>query len=133
MSGNKPENGTIGWHDLTVPDAAGVRDFYEKVVGWRHEAVSMGEYEDFSMLTQDSGTCVGGICHARGTNAGLPAQWLMYINVEDLDASLAACATGGGSVIAGPKAIPGYGRYAVIQDPAGAVCALFEPETGGDA
>ena len=63
----------------------------------------------------------------------MPPQWMMYINVENLAESLSACTAGGGLIAAGPKAIPGYGRYAVIQDPAGAVCALFEPETGGDA
>lgn len=130
MDGKKPEAGTIGWRDLTVPDAEGVRDFYEQVVGWCHEPVDMGEYSDFSMLTPSTGDCVAGICHARGGNAGLPAQWLIYIFVDDLDASLAACTEKGGGVLSGPTGMGGQGRYAVIQDPAGAVCALFEAQQG---
>lgn len=31
------KTGTIGWIDMTVADAAGVRDFYETVTGWRHQ------------------------------------------------------------------------------------------------
>ena len=31
--------GKIGWIDMTVDDAEGVRDFYTAVVGWGHEAV----------------------------------------------------------------------------------------------
>ena len=34
----------------------------------------------------------------------------------------------GGKLIVEPKTMPGYGRYCVIQDPAGAACALFKPE-----
>ncbi len=132
MTGKRPEAGTIGWRDLTVPDATAIRTFYEHVVGWKHEPVPMGEYDDFSMLTPDTGSCVAGICHARGGNAELPPQWLIYIHVDNLDGSLRACVDGGGQVLSGPRVMPGYGRYAVIQDPAGAACALFEPETGGE-
>jgi predicted enzyme related to lactoylglutathione lyase len=62
--------GTIGWIDMTVDDAETVRDFYKAVVGWGHENVSMGDYADFSMTTP-CGEAVSGICHARGSNAGL--------------------------------------------------------------
>jgi predicted enzyme related to lactoylglutathione lyase len=58
-----PKTGTIGWVDLTVPDAVAARDFYSAVAGWAPSPVPMG----------------------------------------------------------------GYGRYCVIQDPAGAVAALFAP------
>lgn len=29
--------GKIGWIDMTVDDASGLRDFYQKVVGWKVE------------------------------------------------------------------------------------------------
>ncbi|HYW52268.1 MAG TPA: VOC family protein, partial [Gemmatimonadaceae bacterium] len=120
-----PALGTIGWVDLTVPDAVAVRDFYAQVTGWSPTALSMGEYEDFVMSTPD-GTGVGGICHARGRNAGIPPVWLVYITVADLDASLAACRAGGGTVLAEPRGAGGAARFAVIQDPAGATVALFD-------
>lgn len=121
----RPIAGTIGWHDLTVPEAQEVRDFYAAVVGWEPRAVDMGGYSDFNMAAAD-GVPAAGVCHRRGTNADMPAQWLMYVHVADLDASLAACLARGGGVVAGPKEISGQGRYAVIRDPAGAVAALFE-------
>ena len=86
----------------------------------------MGAYADYTMTTPESDTPTAGVCHARGGNAGLPAQWLIYITVADIDASVDACTAGGGKVIAGPKEMGGMGRCAVIEDPAGAVCALFE-------
>lgn len=119
--------GTIGWHDLTVDDAEGVRAFYEAVAGWKPGPVDMGGYQDWCMTPPGADAPVGGICHKRGGNAGLPSQWLMYINVDDLDASMEKCAANGGEVIAGPKQAGGMGRYCVIRDPAGAVAGLFEP------
>ena len=119
--------GTIGWHDLTVADAEGVRDFYQRVVGWEPSPVDMGEYSDFNMLDGD-GVPAAGVCHARGSNADLPAQWLMYIVVADVDASAAGCVEGGGEVVSGPRGV-GEGRMCVIRDPAGAVCALYQPGT----
>jgi len=47
------------------------------------------------------------------------------IVVEDVDAAAARCAARGGRVLVGPKPMGG-GRYCVIQDPAGAVCALAQ-------
>lgn len=117
--------GTIAWRDLTVADAESVRDFYKSVVGWDSEPVSMGEYNDFNMIPPGNGEAIAGICHARGGNSELPAQWLLYILVEDLDASIQACTSLGGEIVSGPREM-GADRYCVIRDPAGAVCALYQ-------
>ena len=85
---NAPKVGSIVWTDLTVSNAEQIRDFYTAVVGWQPEPVDMGAHSDFTMKAVD-GQGVTGICHARGTNAELPRQWLMYIIVEDLDQSAA--------------------------------------------
>lgn len=123
------EPGTIAWHDLTVENADEVREFYRRVVGWRPEPVELDGYQDFNMRLPRGRDAVAGVCHARGSNADLPAQWLMYVIVPSLDASLEACREEGGEVVAGPRGLGGS-RYAVIRDPAGAVCALYEPSRG---
>jgi uncharacterized protein len=120
----KPKPGTIGWVDLTVPNADEVRDFYASVTGWKPQALSMGDYNDYVMNTPE-GAGAAGVCHARGSNAGLPPQWLIYITVEDVDESIRQCEQRGGKVIAGPRDLGGYGRFCVIQDPAGAVAGLI--------
>jgi uncharacterized protein len=119
-----PRPGTITWQDLTVPDAEALRDFYASVVGWKAQPVRTGDYADFNMTAD--GQSVAGVCHARGLNADLPAQWLIYITVEDLEHSIEECQRLGGSVIAPPRGLSG-GRFCVIRDPAGAVCALYQP------
>ncbi|MEX1187806.1 MAG: VOC family protein [Bacteroidia bacterium] len=112
--------GSIGWHDLTVKDAEGVKSFYEAVVGWKSQPVNMGNYNDYVMM-QDGENAAGGVCHARGGNADLPPQWLMYVNVENLDASLEACIKAGGKLIGEKRKMGNDGRhYCLIQDPAGA-------------
>ena len=118
--------GTVGWRDITVENADSLRAFYEQVVGWQTTPTDMGDYDDFTMCAAD-GTPVAGICHAKGDNADLPPQWLVYINVADLDASIASCEELGGKAITAVRTLGGHGRICVIQDPAGAVAALFEP------
>lgn len=130
MSESSKAIGAISWTDLTVPNAEQLRDFYAAVVGWTHASVEMGGYEDFCMNKPDDGETVAGICHARGTNAELPAQWLIYVNVNDLDKSVAACQANGGSILQAPRDI-GAGKMAVISDPAGACMALFQHVNAG--
>ncbi len=121
------ETGTITWTDLTVDNAEEMGTFYRQVVGWKTEPVEMKGYRDFAMATPRSGRAIAGVCHARGANAGLTPQWLIYITVDDVDASAARCVELGGTLIAEPRSMGSDGRYCVIQDPAGAVAALFAP------
>jgi len=129
--------GEIVWRDLTVDDASGVRDFYADVVGWQTMGMDMpapedgpgaGEpYQDYVMQSVDPDgetDAVGGVCHARGGNRGIPPQWLLYVRVADLDASVAAATARGGEVLHGPRTM-GNGRMAVVRDPAGAVLGLW--------
>ena len=125
---NFPDAGKVAWVDLTVGNADKVKDFYGEVVGWKSEAVEMGDYSDYSMIPPEAKEAVAGVCHARGTNAGMPPVWMIYILVADLDHSIERCVALGGSVKIQPKQMGGSGRYCVIEDPAGAVAALFEPK-----
>ena len=124
---NQPDQrpGRIGWQDLTVDNAEVVHDFYSEVVGWQTVPLDMGGYDDYVMLSPDGEAGVAGVCHARRINANIPPQWLVYINVEDLDASVKSVLELGGEVVDGPREM-GEGRFAVIRDPAGAVCGLIQ-------
>lgn len=122
---NKPAIGSISWFDLTVEDAQQLRDFYQSVVGWTSSSVEMDGYDDFCMVAAESENPVAGVCHARGSNADLPPQWLIYITVADLSTSVERCVELGGTVVAPPRSLGG-GSFAVIQDPAGAVAALYQ-------
>jgi len=124
--GDSSEIGKIGWIDTTVDDASGLRDFYSAVVGWDTEEVSMGDYGDYVMKLPASGDGVSGICHARGSNADLPAGWLIYIVVADVEKSAATCTANGGKMVIEPRGLAG-GQFCVIEDPSGAVAGLYQP------
>jgi hypothetical protein len=55
---DKTEIGKIGWIDISIDDATGLRDFYASVVGWQPEGLSMGDYDDFIMKTSNGGSAV---------------------------------------------------------------------------
>ena len=113
--------GAVAWVDLTVEDAERVRDFYKEVVGWEPSPVAMGGYDDFNMNFPGTSQPVAGVCHARGGNADLPPQWLIYVVVTDLAASAAAVERLGGRVLVRREA------YCLIRDPAGAVMMIYQP------
>lgn len=128
--------GEVVWRDLTVDDASGLRDFYADVVGWKvHEmpmpAPAEGEepYADYVMLANEAGSDetdgVAGVCHARGSNSGIPPVWLMYVRVANLGASMRAAEARGGKIVYGPRQV-GNGLLAVVQDPAGAQLGLWD-------
>lgn len=117
--------GKIIWQDLTVDNAEEVKNFYCEVVGWEFDNHSQGEYNDFNMKNSDTQEVVAGICHKRGPLVNLPAQWLNYVTVENLETSLEKCTSLGGQIVDGPKAM-GKAQFAVIQDPAGAYMVLYQ-------
>lgn len=120
--------GCIAWLDLTVPDAATVRDFYRHVVGWTVQDLAMqdgdGGYTDFIML-DGNGNPAAGVCHARGTNVDLPPVWMIYLPVGDLAESIRLVEQDGGTVIKAQRGANGEYVYAAIRDPVGATLALM--------
>ena len=127
-----PRTGLIKWTDLTVEDAPAVRDFYAAVVGWDSIGLQVEDHEDFVMTHPETGDTVAAICEQAGSIQGLPQQWLIYVTIDDLDDSIAACERHGGKVVFGPRDSETMGRWCVVEDPAGAVMALTELTPGED-
>ena len=100
--------------------------FYSSVIGWKTMDVSMGEYNDYCMMSPDDDVVRAGVCHQRGVNKDIPSAWIMYVNVADLDASMEAVKNGGGEIVNGPRKMGEKARYCIIKDPAGAYLGLFD-------
>jgi len=125
----KKKAGTILWHDLTVPNADVVSDFYQQVVGWEKSGLSMGDYEDYVMQAKDANPDAPetvGVCHAKGPNAYIPPYWLCHVAVDNLDQSLERTQALGGKVLGDKRQMENHGWYCLIQDPAGAYLMLWE-------
>ncbi|MBA5630201.1 VOC family protein [Moheibacter lacus] len=127
MENQKPALGTIAWHDYTSNHADEMKEFYENVFNWTSDGIPMKdgeeEYEDFVMKTAE-GNVVGGICNHRGKNTGIPAQWMVYITVENPQETAEKAVQLGGKIIKEYHDKEGNLMYAMIEDPIGTVFGI---------
>jgi predicted enzyme related to lactoylglutathione lyase len=59
--------------------------------------------------------------------AHVPPHWMLYVKVDNADASAGKAAKLGAKQIVPPSDIPNVGRFAVLQDPTGAAISIFQP------
>ena len=112
--------GAFSWTELLTPDPKAAAAFYGKLLGWKFDAMQMAEGGEYTVVkVGDSG--VGGIMAPPPGAQGMPPMWGCYVTVADTDATVAQCKSLGGKVITGPMDIPKVGRFAVLQDPQGAI------------
>jgi predicted enzyme related to lactoylglutathione lyase len=121
--------GRFVWYDLMTPDVDASKAFYTKVIGWGTSAFEIEGRPPYTMWTAGA-TAIGGIVPFQPHMQGMPAHWLSYVSVADVDASAARVAKLGGKVHQPPTDIPTVGRFAVIEDPQGGVIAIFRPMEG---
>jgi predicted enzyme related to lactoylglutathione lyase len=115
------DSGALSWNELASPDLDGSSDFYRELFGWTVTPIE-GMEPPYRMIKNADGWNNGGIRPLMPP--GTPPHWLVYFGVQDIDAGLARVSELGGSQIVGPIDI-GAGRIGVVQDPQGAVFALF--------
>jgi uncharacterized protein len=116
--------GTFSWTDLATTDPDAAKRFYTSLFGWDYEDQPMpGDAGAYTMLRRD-GKDVAALFQAR---EGMPTAWSSYVTVESADATAAKAAEVGGTLLAEPFDVMDAGRMALIQDPSGAVVAVWEP------
>jgi uncharacterized protein len=121
------EPGALVWNELNTRDTAAAREFYSAVFGWSYEDMKMDDGGTYTglKLGEDS---VGGMLDMTGRVPDeVPAHWLVYFDVEDVDATVDKLRELGGSVSFGPVDIVA-GRMAVATDPFGAAFAVIKPK-----
>src|SRR3954469_1609249 len=116
--------GTFSWVDLATSDAEGAKAFYGGLLGWQFEDMPIPDSPPYSMATI-GGRTVAALYLKRDEQA--PPAWLSYVTVEDADAAAARAAELGGTGISEPCDVPEAGRMAVLQAPAQAVFAIWQP------
>jgi len=113
-------HGALSWNELATPDPEASGAFYSRLLGWSVEPFEGMEMPYLLIKTRD-GRSNGGIRLAASTE---PCYWLTYFGTDDLDATLAQAREHGGTALMGPMDI-GVGKLAAVQDPQGAVFALY--------
>jgi uncharacterized protein len=121
------EPGAWAMSTLSASDPERAAAFYRELFGWEAEAMAGGPV---SLLRLPG--FVGGepqqpvprdvVAVMMPSDDGR-ARWDVGFWVADADASVATATSLGGSVLAGPRDIPGF-RHAVIADPEGAVLSV---------
>ncbi|MEW5987492.1 MAG: VOC family protein, partial [Chloroflexota bacterium] len=116
---NQPN--TLVWNELQTRDVDGARSFYGPVFGWTYRAGDGG----YVMVEQDGRIQAGMMPIDESWGANVPANWMVYFHVEDVDGMVAKAQGLGGGVIVPPMAAGEMGRFAVLRDPQGGVFTVM--------
>src|SRR5262245_13491158 len=119
------DRGRFVWHELMTTDTAAAAAFYTKVIGWKTER--WPQDPTYTMWVAKSGP-VGGLMTLpeEAKAMGAPPHWLPYVSTPDVDATVRQANQLGAKTLFGPSDIPNVGRFAVLQDPQGAVFATYK-------
>ena len=114
---------TVCWHELASRDAVAAGDFYCELFGWRREAMEhdAGPYTVFMSGDRRA----AGMLQMNEEWGELPSHWMMYLAVDDCDASASRATELGGKVCVPPTDIPPVGRFSVLDDPQGATFSII--------
>lgn len=125
------EHGTFSWIELSTPDPAGAKSFYNGLFGWEFSDSPIPGTDDVYTMARLDGSDVAGMMRQMDDQraAGVPPAWLSYLTVNVADDTATRAAELGGSVLAGPFDVMDSGRMAVLADPTGAAFAVWQPGT----
>ncbi|HEY7761098.1 MAG TPA: VOC family protein [Burkholderiales bacterium] len=110
--------------ELNTTDVGKAKSFYGKLFGWKMEDMPMpgGSY---TIINVGEGTGGGLLKHPM---PGAPSMWLAYVLVDDIAAHTQKAKSLGGVVKKDVTEVPGVGWFSIIEDPTGAVLALWKPK-----
>ncbi len=112
-------HGNVSWCEVTGKDGGALQSFYGELFGWAFQpAPKMPEY---GMVLRGDPTEGPGIGVSPAPEG--PGWVTFYVQVDDLEATMAAAEARGGAVVMPPMAIE-TGRVALIRDPEGHVVGL---------
>jgi predicted enzyme related to lactoylglutathione lyase len=110
--------GALAWNELDVVVGTDPTPFYASVLGREAKLSPATGRSDYDVLTV-GGDTVAGVHYLEDTwTEPMPAKWLTYFAVADVDGAVARLAELGGTVARG-AATNAYGRTAIVRDRTG--------------
>ena len=115
------------WYELMTTDPEGAKGFYERVVGWNigppHDEIG------YRMIGRSDGGNAGGVLPLNDDmiRHGAKPLWLAYINVTDVDGTVAQVEAKGGKALMPGRDIDQVGRIAMVADPQGNPFYIMKP------
>jgi hypothetical protein len=122
--------GTFCWVDLGAHDPQAAKRFYTELFGWTvtDNQFGPGEGDVYTTYKLDGRSVAASYpMDPEQKAAGMPSAWLSYVAVEDADASAARAKELGATLMVEPFDVMEHGRMAMVQDPGGALFALWQP------
>jgi predicted enzyme related to lactoylglutathione lyase len=117
--------GRFCWVELGTTDQEAAKAFYAGLFGWDPHDQPIGPGEAYTMLRK-AGRDAAAAHTLRPEQKDVPPSWQLYVAVAGADAAAARARELGGTVLAPPFDVFDSGRAAVLQDPAGAVFAVWQ-------
>jgi len=128
MSDKKPGFGEFCWNELMTPDAKIAKEFYTSLFGWKTQEHDMGN-GTYTMYMKDDDFVGGGMMQIPADQKGqIPPHWMSYISVENVAATVAKAQALGGTIKVPVTPVVGFGSFALIVDPTGAIVGLWQSE-----
>jgi uncharacterized protein len=123
--------GWFVWEELKTTDKTSAASFYAKVAGLKTEAAPGGG--SYTLFVAKAGR-IGGLLAlgADAKAAGASPHWLSYIGVVNVDETARQADLLGGKIVTPAATMGDGGRFAVLQDPQGAVFAVYSPPRPSD-
>jgi predicted enzyme related to lactoylglutathione lyase len=126
--------GAWAWSEVDTRDADGAARFYREAFGWTFQPIEQDGTMVYGSWSLD-GRLIGGLL-PMGPQfpAEIPANWMVYFGVDDVDQTRATVEGLGGRALADPIDVP-QGRFVALMDPLGAAFAVlqgnYDPPPGG--
>ncbi len=119
--------GKFCWIELGTTDAGAAKTFYKELFGWDYFDVPMVPDMTYTLININ-GKEIGGLYQLTSEmlEQRIPPHWLSYVAVDNADNATAQATAAGATVMKGPFDVPEAGRMCVIQDPTGAVFAVWQ-------
>ena len=121
------KEGTLGafcWGELMTHDTARAADFYTKIFPWTKKVGSFGEHDYIEF--QKGKDSVAGMMKIGADMGPMPPSWGLYFSVGDTEATVKTAEGLGAKVLVPPMDAEGVGRFAVLQDPQGAIFSVIK-------
>lgn len=108
--------------EIASPNLEQACAFYRELFDWE---IGEEEVEGYRLVQTAEGSIGGGLM--RSPEGTFPYVTI-YVSVDDLPVTLRRAEELGGKMIVEPMPIPGVGRFAMFQDPDGAMIGIFEED-----
>lgn len=117
------EVGAFCSSELLTRDTAAATTFYTALFGWKTKVTDTTGFPYTHW--QNDGADIGGMMAIMEQWGPMPANWGNYVQVANCDETAAKATSLGGKVCMPPTDIPETGRFAMLQDPQGAMFSVI--------